>query len=82
MTTYQVELRKASAGREFWDGTCTHIRDSECRVGIDAALKIATQVKLTPEIIESAIRAGQGAHMDIEKALVAALAALGFEVIE
>lgn len=77
----EIADRRQRAREAFWDGTCTHIRDSECRVGIDAAIEVATQVKLTPEIIEAAGAADVNSDgPELIARLV--LKAAGFEVIE
>jgi len=84
-TETEISDRRQRAREAFWDGAADQSSIGNGHPFLKAlgnCVEVATQIKLTPEIVEAAIRAGQGTHMDIEKALVAAFAAAGFEVIE
>lgn len=49
---------------------------------VEVAVEVATQVKITTEIIAAASTTGRGYGFDMTEALKAAFRAAGFEVIE
>jgi len=70
-----LEDRRQSAREAYWD-----TNDADC---LDAALEIATRVKITPEVIDAFIRhPDQYEEGDVAGPLRTAFEAAGFEVIE
>jgi len=80
----EIEDRRQRAREAAYDAVSRAPEYYGTRAGVDAAIETATQVKITDEAIEAfdVERNGSTDAGDIPAGLAAALAALGFEVIE
>ena len=80
----EIEDRRQRAREAAYDAVLRTPGYYETRAAIEAAIEAATRVKVTPEAIEAfdVERNGSMDAGDIPAGLAAALAALGFEVVE
>jgi hypothetical protein len=80
-----LEERRQRAHEAGWGAACVHLIDGACELGLDDAIETATRVRITREVVEVARLAGDfdlDRLNQIDAALSAALAELGFEVEE
>lgn len=80
----EIEDRRQHAREAYYDSAARRRAPEGSAVALEAAIETATQVKITPEAIEAfdVERNGSMDAGDIPAGLAAALAALGFEVVE
>lgn len=78
----EIDDRRSKAREAGLDATCGMWDGEDFNNGVERAVEVATQVKITDEVIEEFREHALIPRAVVESALRHTLAALGFEVIE